>query len=382
MLAYLAWLLIAGSAAGCVYLLYAGHAVGKFARRPVPQTRAHLPVSVLKPLRGEDPSLADNLRSFVRQDYPAFQVVFGVADPDDPAVGIVRQLIAEFPAADLVLVVDRTQSGANLKIANLRNMLPAARHELLVIADSDMRVGSGYVAAVTAPLARADGAGLVTCLYRGLSAGGFWSDVACLHINHGFLPQAIVAETLGGAGGCFGATMALRRQTLAAAGGLEALADTLADDNALGQAVRRLGRGVELSPYLIDDLVSEPGLGALFRHELRWARTVRLVAPVGFLGSIVTYPLPLALLALGLQPSLPAAQAMLLLALLVRGLSGRRIDRALRLAPAPFWVLPLRDVLSFAVFAASFCGRSVSWRDRRFRIGPGGRLVTDAEKSR
>jgi ceramide glucosyltransferase len=381
-LVYLAWLLIGGSAVGCAYLWYACNAVAKFARRPVHRAATQPPVSILKPLHGKDPALSENLRSFLQQDYPTFQLVCGVADAGDPAAAVVRQLINEFPHRDIALVVKAAQRGTNLKIGNLRNMLPAAQHDLLVLADSDMRVGRGYLGAVTAPLRPGAATGLVSCLYRGVSAGGFWSDLASLHINHGFLPQALVGESLGQGAGCFGATIALDRATLSAVGGFEALADTLADDHALGQAVRRLGRRVELSPYLVDDIVAEESFLGLFRHELRWARTIRLVAAAGFAGSVVTYPVPLALLALCLGAVPQAAAAMLLLALLVRGVTARRIDRALRLETAPLWLLPLRDLLSFGVFVASFLGRSVAWRGRRFRIGPEGQLIIVPEKFR
>jgi len=381
-LGYLAWLLIAGTAVGCAYLLYACNAVAKFVRRPLPRVAAQPGVSILKPLRGEDAALAANLRSFLRQDYPALQLVCGVAEAADPATAVVRQLMSEFPDADIALVVEPAQRGTNLKVANLRNMLPAAKHDLLVLADSDMRVGPDYVAAVTAPLVEAGDVGLVTCLYRAHSAGGLWSDLASLHINHGFLPQAVVGETLGKGAGCFGATMALSQATLAAAGGFEALADMLADDHALGQAVRRLGKQVSLSPYLVDDIVAEASFLGLFRHELRWARTIRLVAAAGFAGSVVTYPVPLALLALCLAVVPQPAAAMLVLAFLVRLVTARRIDRSLRLKSAPLWLLLVRDLLSFGVFIASFLGRSVAWRDRRFRIGPEGQLVIVPDKSR
>ncbi len=193
-LGYLTWLLIAGSAVGCLYLLYACNAVTKFSQQTMPRAATQPAVSILKPLRGEDPALAENLRSFLRQDYPTLQLVCGVADAGDPAAAVVRQLIGEFPQADIALVVDATQRGTNLKVANLRNMFPAVKHDLLVLADSDMRVGADYLATVTAPLVADGGVGLVTCLYRASSAGGLWSDLACLHINHGFLPQAVVGE--------------------------------------------------------------------------------------------------------------------------------------------------------------------------------------------
>ncbi|HWE72122.1 MAG TPA: bacteriohopanetetrol glucosamine biosynthesis glycosyltransferase HpnI [Stellaceae bacterium] len=379
---YLAWLLIAGSAVGCLYLLYACNAVAKFAQAAMPRATTQPAVTIMKPLRGEDPALGENLRSFLRQDYPVFQLVCGVAEASDPAAVVVRQLIAEFASADIALVINPAQSGTNLKVANLHNMLPAAKHDLLVLADSDMRVQSDYLSAVTAPLVEDSSTGLVTCLYRAISAGGLWSDLASLHINHGFLPQAVVGESLGQGAGCFGATMAFSRATLAAVGGFEALVDMLADDHALGQAIRRVDKRVVLSPHIVDDVVAESSFLGLFRHELRWARTIRLVAAAGFAGSVVTYPVPLALLALCLGVVPVPAAVMLALALLSRGYSVRRIDRSLRLKAAPLWLLPARDLLSFGVFIASFFGRSVAWRDRRFRIGPEGQLIIISEKSR
>jgi len=370
----LAWLLCAASAVGSVYLLFAGAAVRRFAARAQPPAPMAPPVSILKPLCGEDAGLYDNLESFCRQEYPRWQVVFGVQDPGDPAIPVVRRLIAAYPEADLVLVVEPSRRDGNLKVANLQNMLPMARHDVIVIADSDMHVRPDYLAEVTAPLADS-ATGLVTCLYRGVSAGGLWSQLACLNINHGFLPQALVAAALGERNGCFGATIALRRDTLDAVGGLAVIAESLADDHALGAAVRRLGRHVVLSPHVVDNVVAEPSLAALFRHELRWSRTIRAIAPAGFAGSILTQPIALALLALALAAAPRPAVAVLALALVCRAVMVRMVDRALRLAATPLWLMPLRDLLSFAVFIATFLSRTVAWRDRTFRIGRDGQLI-------
>lgn len=374
----LALALLGLSAVGCLFLGFSAFAVRRlFARRPR-DGGTRPPISILKPLCGEDHDLAANLRSFCRQDYPAFQIVFGVRDTGDPAVATAERLMAEFPEADLVLVADRRQRGRNLKVANLHNMLPAARHDILVIADSDMRVGPGYLAAVSAPLAD-PAVGIVTCLYRGSPAGGLWSRLACLHINHGFLPQAAVAEAIGAGAGCFGASIALRRETLERIGGLSAIEDDLADDYALGAAVRRAGGRIELCSYLVDNVIAEPSLAALFRHELRWARTIRLVAPMGFVGSVVTQPVVMAALAASLGVLPAAGAAMLAIALLCRCASMLAVNRALGLPPSPLYLLPVRDVLSFAVFVASFFTRRVEWRDRTFRVGPGGELTLDGD---
>jgi ceramide glucosyltransferase len=374
LLRLIGWTLWGASGAGCLYLLYAGMATRRFAGQASPRLPLPVPVSVLKPLCGEDQGLEENLRSFCRQDHPRMQVVFGVQDPGDPAIAVVRRIIADAPGADLVLVVDGSGRGGNRKVANLQNMLPAARHPVIVMADSDMRVRPDYLAEVTAPLAD-PATGLVTCLYRGVAADGLWSRLAALYVNHGFLPQAVVAAAFGERNGCFGATIALRRTTLDAIGGFAAVADALADDHALGAAVRRLGLRVVLSPYIVDNIMAEPSLAALFRHELRWVRTIRMISPAGFIGSVVTQPVILALAALALGMPWLAGLAMLGGALACRVVMVRMIDHALRLPVTPLWLVLPRDLLSFVVFAASFFTRKVAWRDRTFRIGRNGQLL-------
>ena len=377
-MAFLAWALLALSAVGCAYLGCAVAAVRRLVAAPPLAVSPTEGVSVLKPLHGVDAGLAANLRSFCAQDYPLVQVIFGVSDGDDPAVAVARATIADFPGADLVLVIDGRRRGRNLKVANLSNMLPASRHPIIVLADSDMRVGRNYLAAVTAPLAD-PAVGLVTCLYRGVAAGGLWSQLGCLHVNHGFLPQAAVADSLGAAAGCFGASIALRRDMLERIGGFAAIADALADDYALGAAGRQAGGRIVVSSYLVDNIIAEPGFLALFRHELRWARTIRLVAPWGFAGSVVTQPVVLAALAVALGALPVAAPAMLAVALLWRGATIRLTDRALGLPPSPLHLVPVRDLLSFAVFVASFFVRRVAWRDHVFRVGPEGDLTLDGD---
>ncbi len=378
-LGFLGNLLLAASLAGCVYLAVAAFAVRRLIRRPLPRATDSPPVSLLKPLCGDDSGLYRNLRSFCLQEYGTFQIVFGVADAADPAIHVVRKLMAEFPQRDIALAVGGTTGAGNLKVANLMAMLPLARHDLLAISDSDMRVKPNYVASVTAPLADPK-VGLVTCLYRGISTGGFWSDLAAMHVNHGFLPQAALGEALGAGGGAFGASLALRRATLDAIGGFARLKDYLADDPVLGQAVRALGQCVLLSPLLVDDMVDEAGLDALFRHELRWANTVRLLAPWGYLGSVIGHPLSLALLALLLGPAHLWAVFALILAFVARWATIRLDENALEIARAPAYLIPVRDLLSFVVYTASFFTRNVAWRDRRFRLGRDGRLKPEGDR--
>jgi|HubBroStandDraft_6_1064221.scaffolds.fasta_scaffold50346_2 ceramide glucosyltransferase len=362
------------------YLVCTVIAVARFSRRSPDLQPKKPPVSVLKPLCGAEPGLGENLRSFVDQAYPEFQIVFGVRSPEDDALSVVRALIADRPQRDIALVIDPRVAGRNLKVANLVNMLPAARHDTLVFADSDGHVGPDYLAAVTAPL-QDPAIGLVTCLYKGVPIGGLWSRLGALHINYEFLPGALMGEAMGAGGGCFGATMALRRDVLERIGGLAAVRDELADDHRIGAAVRELGLATVLSPYLVESSVSEKSLKCLWRHELRWARTVRLVAPVGFAGSVVTHAVPIAVLAALLCGLSLTSLGFVTMSCVLRWVTAGAIAGILRLPMAGLWLLPLRDLLSFAVFVGSFFGRNVSWRDQLFRIEPSGRIMVDGDGS-
>jgi len=211
-----------------------------------------------------------------------------VRDRDDSASPIARRLIEARLHRDIALVVDPRVAGSNLKVANLENMLPKARHGVLVLADSDVRVEPHYLAAVTAPL-HDPRTGLMTCLYKAAPTGGFWSLLGAMHINFSFLPNALLGEAIGTGGGCFGATIALRREVLERIGGFTRLRNELADDHRMGAAVRALGLSVVLSPYIVENRVTEPDFTSLWRHELRWARTSRAMAPAGFAGLVVTH---------------------------------------------------------------------------------------------
>jgi ceramide glucosyltransferase len=361
-----------------VYLVGAVIAAAGFARRRAAAPPSAEPVSVLKPLHGTEPELHENLRSFVDQDYPAVQVVFGVRSATDAALPVARAVMAERPLADTALVIDPAGRGSNLKVANLENMLPTARHDILVLADADMRVERRYLETVTAPL-HDPAVGLVTCLYKGRSSGGLWSQLGAMHINYGFLPSALTGAAMGVGDGCFGATIALKRDTLDRIGGFVPLRDELADDHRIGAAVRAYGGKVVLAPYLVGNVVAEASFLALWRHELRWARTVRAMVPFGFAGSIITHPVPVAALLAIVNGFDSPACGLFLLTLAMRWAAAAILARILDLPRRRLWALPLRDVLSFAVFVSSFCGRSVSWRDQLFRVDPTGRISADGD---
>src|SRR5262249_45550558 len=222
------------------------------------------PVTILKPLHGTEPDLYANLASFCRQEYPApVQVVFGLADPADPAAGIVRRLIADFPDRDLELVINARRHGANAKVSNLINMQPVARHETIMIADSDIVIPPDYLINVAANLGQL-GVGLVTCPYRGVGATGFWSRLAAAGIDYHFLPNVLVGLKLGLATPCFGSTIALTRTALTKLGGLQSAADQLADDYALGMAARRAGMDGAHSAFILPPRCPRQGVSRIF----------------------------------------------------------------------------------------------------------------------
>ena len=366
---------------GCVYALFAIWAARGFAATPEPAPLAKPPpLTILKPLHGAEPDLYANLASFCRQDYPApFQVVFGLSDPADPAGAVVHRLIADFPDRDLGLVINARRHGANAKVSNLVNMQPAARHETIVIADSDIAVPSNYLTNIAANLGE-PGVGLVTCLYRGVGATGIWSRLAAAGIDYHFLPNVLVGLKLGLATPCFGSTIALTRTMLAKLGGLQSVADQLADDYALGMAARRAGLQVAIAPFIVTHVCAEQSLGELLRHDIRSARTIRAVDPFGFAGLAVTFAVPFALIGFLLGGLTPAA-LIVVAALACRFALQAELHRLFKLgnswniSQGQFWLGPIRDVLSFVVFVASFCGRSVEWRGRRYGVGANNTLA-------
>jgi ceramide glucosyltransferase len=338
------------------------------ARRPARET--NLPrVTVLKPLHGAEPLLARALETFFRQDYPGFQIIFGVQSAADPAIAVVNALCQRYPQVDAALVVNPRPHGTNRKIANLINMFPTARHDILVVSDSDMHVAPDYLRQVVRVLGQ-PGVGLATTIYTGLPAGpSLTAQLGAAYINQIFSSGALLARFLGRQD-CLGATMALTRSTLMQIGGFPGLSPFVADDGVLGRRVRALGQQVRLAPTVPATTVSEASLPALFRHELRWARTIRAMAPIGFILSALQYPVFWALLATLFSAGKLWALALLLGTALVRAACGRVIERSLGAAPTALALAPVRDLLSVAVMAAAFFDDEVAWRGQVLSTAP------------
>ena len=344
------------------------------AASPAPGQTGTPAVSVLKPLCGLEPGLFENLCSFCVQDYPTFEILFGVADRSDPAAAIAQRVIDRFPRHDLRLVVSTPASARNPKVANLMGMIDVARYDVLVIADADMRVDAAYLRALVAPLAQAR-TGAVTALYGAKAAATGTSELAALFHTDTFAPSVLVALLFEPLRYCFGSTMLVRRDVLAQAGGLAALGAYVNDDYRLGKLVSDLGYEVALARYVVCNVVAEPSLRALWRHELRWARTIRAARPAGYAASVLTHALAWCMLHVAVTRRRARAAALLALA------SGLRValHYAARAAFAPAeparpWLIPARDALTSAVWCASFFGRGMQWRDRSLRIDARGAI--------
>jgi len=338
-------------------------------------------VSVLKPLCGAEPRLYENLRTFCEQRHGHFQLVLGVSSPHDAAIAVVRRLQAAYPACDIELAIDTRVHGSNLKVSNLINMASRARHDVIVIADSDIAVEADYLDSVAAPLAD-PGVGVVTCLYVARGVGGFWPRVGALFINEWFAPSVRVAHAIGSRRFGFGATLALRRETLERIGGFDALKNCLADDYWLAEHVRALGLRTVLSRVMVATDVIEPTFGALWQRETRWLRTIRSVNPAGFASLLITFPTPWLVTSAALSLSLAthagghapfaaviassSATAVCVGARLLLHLRAARRERT-------FWrdlpLVPLRDTLIALQWLFSAFGSHVVWRGARMPVG-------------
>jgi ceramide glucosyltransferase len=372
-----AWLIVSlGVVVGTGYYAFSLFAAWAFFRRRRREAAAGPPppVTILKPLKGLGVELEANLESFCTLDYPEYQIVFGVADPDDPAVGVVERIRRRHPARDIALVVDAEPIGANRKVANLAHMMRRAKHDILVLSDSDIRVAPDYLRQVVAPFTAPD-VGLVTCLYRGVGKAGGFTRLESLFVNTDFMPSVLVAQLVEDFRYAFGATIAMRRQALDAIGGFEAIADHLADDFQLGCRTADAGFRLVLSPHVVETHLDASTAGDLARHQLRWARTYRVCRPRGYFLTILTHGTSWAALFLLLSGFSGTGWQVLLCALGVRLVAAGTIAGAYlgsRQTLRDLWLVPVKDLLLTAVWLASFLGNEVEWGGERFVVGADG----------
>ena len=325
-------------------------------------------ITVLKPLHGDELLLDDALDSICLQEYPAFQIIFGVQSTQDTAIPVVERLKARHPNVDITLVVDDAEHGPNRKIGNLINMYGAAHHDIIVVSDSDIHVTPNYLKHVVSALEE-PGTDLITTLYAGRPAtGSLVQQLGACQINHNFLPGVMMSRLLGRQD-CLGATMALTRQKLEAIGGLRALVDHVADDAELGRLIRQQGGDIAIAPTLTHTTVGEQSLTELLAHELRWGRTVKNVEPLGYGLSSIQLPLFWAIACVLFRPNTRLSWMILALTWFLRAISASMVDLATKCPlPAGIPFLPLRDWLSAAIMVGSARGSRVAWRGRTVHI--------------
>jgi ceramide glucosyltransferase len=354
-------------AAAVAYLVLALRSVGRFKERPERVANWEPPVSVLKPVYGADPGLYECLRSFCEQDWPDYEVIFGAHSEDDPAVPVVRRLIAEFPDRDLRLIIDDRLAGPNRKAANLANIYRSARHDIIVLSDGDVRIDRNCLASLAAPFV-APSVGAVAAIYKGWAVGGAAARFGALYLNDWFVPSVVVDVDLRGIDFVFGALSAVRRRPLEAIGGFEYLAQCLAEDFSMGRMISRKGWKVVLSPYACDTVVAERSFWDMFRHEVRWQRSERACRPLDQFMSVVTCPLPLLALLLLPQPSI-IGLGIIGSEIALRILLHFQVRRSFRISgPIEPWLVPLRDCVCFFAWAAGLFGSHVYWGKEAFSI--------------
>ncbi len=371
---WVAYICLASATFGCLYTVFACAAVLRFGRSgAAAPAAAPVPVTVLMPLCGHEPGLEARLRALAAQDYGApVQILCALHAADDPAAAVVEKVTADLPQADLAWQADPRLHGRNLKMSNLINVLPRARHDVLVMIDSDILIAPNHLARMVGELQRTK-AGAVTCLYTGIAHGGLWTKLSAESTNLQFLPSVIVGLVTRLAEPCFGATVALTRQTFERIGGLKPFVDHLWDDYAIGQAVRAAGLEVVVSPVTVGHVCWESTAREFFDYQLRFARTVASIDPLGYLGAVITHPFALALLAMLLGGGTKAL-AISALALTSRVALCGAINRRFGLG-SPYRLLPLHDLAAFAVYLMSFFGGTVMWRGQRYRVHADGTLL-------
>lgn|SRR5579872_1768503 len=368
---------VAGAILGIVYNVLAAMIAPRFNRpskTPIHKTR---PVTILKPLHGSEPGLFLRIASLCRQRYAGkVQIVCGTQRLVDPANAVVRLVQRLNPAAKIDLVIDERVHAGNPKVANLVNMEAKVRHEIIVLSDSDIVVDDDFLSDLVAELDRTR-TGAATCLYYGVAAGGVWAEMSALNINTQFLPNVIVALTFGAAKPCFGSAIAMRKDVLARIGGFKPYLDELADDYAIGKAVRAAGLDVVVPRWAVGHACSDHSFRSFWEHHMRMSRTIRSIDPLGYVGTIFMYPLMLSIIAALLGAHHPIALPVI--AFFSRVFLTFRVGRSFNLRRHSLWLLAAHDVISFAVFLCSFFGGPIAWRGQRYRLLHDGTLERSTE---
>jgi len=363
-------------AGGCIYGLLSVWAAGRFFAQPIAPAGYSPPVTVLKPLYGLDKNLENNLRSLCNQNYPDYQVVLAVQRTDDPALPLLRRLAAEYPAR-VSLVVMPSEPVVNGKVQNMCNALTAARHDILIISDSDVRAGTNYIADMVAPLADPN-VGYTCSLYRSVGADHWFENFELLNLNVDFVPSLMFSHVTGAAHFCIGATTALRRSDLERVGGMAALGEYLVEDHEMGKRIKSLGKRMALVPHIIEIVCDYPSFKQWWRHQVYWDQNTWAANPTGFALTILTRAIPFALVFAAVRGFDAVGVSVLAATTAIRLLTAGWISARYlkdRESVAALWLLPLRDLVGLASWYAALTRRTFEWRGLEFGLTRDGKIV-------
>jgi len=369
----LALLIISGSA----YWIIAIYSVNRFFKKTVHVAVSTEPVSILKPLKGIDPGLEENIRSFCRQEYPEYEVILGFNGPDEKELYEAGQIAESIPFRNLSVISSYNELGSNQKVSNLQGIVESACSQLVVLSDSDMRVGTEYLKTIVSEYKSDKAVGMVTCLYKISDPGSIGAAFESLTIALDFLPSVLVAERLEGVTFGLGASMILSKKTLDEIGGFSAVADFLADDYQIGNRISAKGLRIVISQYVVENIAGQMNFTEYFRHQLRWAKTVRASRPMGFFGSGITHVFPFALILIVVRGVDIVSMSLLGLTLSLRCLMSVVVYRKVIGSLSWFkWliILPVKDVTAFGIWLCAFAGSRISWRGAKYEILRSGKM--------
>jgi len=368
---------LSGSVVYCILIVVAAR---NYLAAPAPRICSMEPVSIFKPLFGADEGLEDNLRSFFKQDYPAFELLLAVNRETDPEAAVAGKLMREYPHVPAQLVITGESPRPNGKVFSLQRMMREARYDILIMADSDIRVTAELTRVLASEMCDPS-VGLVTCPYRAIPGNSFWSRLEAIGMNTEFLGGVLVARLLSGMDFAVGCTLAVRRSALEKIGGLEALENYLAEDFMMGKLIQQSGSRVILSSYVIEHRIGSQNFAANLRHRLRWARSTRRSRPWGYVGEVFTNPVPLAFLMLALAP---ASWPFVIAICIFRGGAAFAIAVIVLhnpLTARDLYLVPLQDVFSFVTWIAGFFGNTIEWRGQRHVVLPNGMFEATSPKA-
>ncbi|HUA15904.1 MAG TPA: glycosyltransferase [Verrucomicrobiae bacterium] len=338
------------------------------------------PVTIFKPVHGWEEQLAANLESFFRQDYPDYEVIFGVRDMENPAARIAEQVRGRYPGIPSRIVISGPPVWPNAKVFSLDKMISASSRAYFIVSDSDVRVAPNFLKNTIAPLLNPD-VGLVTCMYRGVSSSDFWSRLEALGLSVEMSSGVMVADMMEGMRFALGPAMAVRRDAIDAIGGISAVADYYSDDFELGNRIWAEGYRVVLSHFLVENVLTRRSAARTLGDQLRWMKSTRYSRPAGHAGSGLTYAMPfgiLGLLAAGALGQWPLGIGLLLVACLNRMIQSLTVGWWVardRQAVRYCWLYPLRDLFGFVAWSLSYLSRDFYWRGETYRFGQGGKIA-------